>query len=159
MTEKEAQENPNSPAGWAVQEVVNPDAHPNGELLALEEQKRQDTATWEDQQNRSPMDNENPAQPGGWAVPEATGAPIPGQGADALRAASVEPEMVARVFVDRSARKYAGAKVLLGTSAEDHQIGEIVSRRDGKFWVAWRDGDDTVESMSDYELIIREDEE
>lgn len=163
MTEKQAQENPNSPAGWAVQEVVNPDAHANGELLAIEQQKRQDTATWEDQQNRSPMDNENPAQPGGWAVPPATNGPIPGQGADAMRSAAVEPEVVARVYANRSAHKLAGSKVLLGTSQEDHVLGEVVARSGDKFWVAWREPNergetDTVESMRDYELMIREDE-
>src|SRR3990172_804771 len=139
MTEKEAQGNPAQPAGWAVAPAVNPDAHPGGELLALEEQKRQDTAAWEDAQNRSPMDNENPAQPGGWAVPPASGAQIPGQGADA-NPPSGPTRVIARVFANRSAHKITGAKVLLGTSQEDHQLGEIVGRRDGKFWVAWRDG-------------------
>jgi hypothetical protein len=163
MTEKEAQGNPAQSSGWAVGEMVNPDAYPNGELLALEEQKRMDTATWEDAQNRSPMDNENPAQPGGWGVAPGTGQPIPGQGADAgppMGPTSVvsSKEIVARVFQDRSIGKYAGAKVLLGTSEEDHQLGEIVAMKGDKFWVAWRDGEDSVEKTEDYELIIREDE-
>src|SRR3990172_5350708 len=156
--EKISQENPAQPAGWAVAPAVNPDAHPGGELLALEEQKRQDQVEWTDAQNRSPMDNENPAQPGGWAVPPASGAPIPGQGADAIRSASVE--VVARVFANRSAHKYAGAKVLLGTSQEDHQLGEVVANHEDWFGVKWRDqAEPTWEKMSDYELIIREDEE
>ena len=158
MTEKEAQGNPAQSSGWAVGEMVNPDAHPNGELLALEEQKRLETAQWEDAQNRSPMDNENPAQPGGWGVAPGQGEPIPGQGADA--GPPMGPtNIVARVFQPRTASKLSGAKVLLGTSEEDHQLGEVVAQRGDKFWVAWRDGNDSVEDTNDYELILLEDGE
>lgn len=158
MTEKEAQGNPAQPAGWAVGEAVDPDAHPNGELLALEEQKRRDTATWEDSQNRSPMDLENPAQPAGFAVPAPTGGPIMGQGADAITA-STEPEMVAKVFVAKTAGREEGGKVLLGTSQEDYQLGEVIAVTDEKFWVNWRDGEDSIEKKADYTLIVRDDEE
>lgn len=151
--QKTSQENPNSPAGWAVQEAVNPDAHPAGELQAIEQQKRQDTAAWEDSQNRSPMDTENPAQPAGFAVPPATNAPIQGQGADALQA-----PVVAKVFVSKTAGKVDGGKVLLGTSQENHMIGEVQAVVADKFWVEWRDGQNTVEAKSDYELVIRDDE-
>jgi hypothetical protein len=156
MTEKEAQGNPAQPAGWAVGEEVNPDTYPNGELLALEEQKRKDTATWEDAQNRSPMDNENPAQPAGFAVPAPSGGPIPGQGADAIRSASVD--VVAKVFVSKTAGREEGGKVLLGTSQDDYTLGEVVAVTDQKFWVEWRDGEDSIEKKADYQLIVRDDE-
>jgi hypothetical protein len=156
MTEKEAQGNPAQPAGWAVGEEVNPDTYPNGELLALEEQKRKDTATWEDAQNRSPMDNENPAQPAGFAVPAPSGGPILGQGADAIRSASVD--VVAKVFVSKTAGREEGGKVLLGTSQDDYALGEIIAVTDQKFWVAWRDGEDSIEKKADYQLIVRDDE-
>lgn len=152
MTEKEAQGNPAQPAGWAVTPGSDPDAYPAGELLALEEQKREDTAEWIDSQNRSPIDAENPAQPGGWAVPAPSGGPV-------RAAVENNREFVARVFVDRSARTHVGAKVLAGFSAEDHQIGEVVALKGDKMWVAWRDGEDSVEPTNSYELIIREDGE
>lgn len=179
MTEKEAQGNPAQPAGWAVAPV---NTYTPGELLALEEQKRQETAEWEDQQNRSPMDNENPAQPAGWAVPAPTGGPVPNQGADAARFAAAacgdcpkgtkcvcthdgctcktaSVEMVAKVFVSKTANREEGSKVLLGTSQDDYNLGVIVAATDEKFWVAWRDGQDSVESKTDYTLIVRDDEE
>jgi hypothetical protein len=184
MTEKEAQGNPAQPAGWAVGEEVNPDTYPNGELLALEEQKRKDTATWEDAQNRSPMDNENPAQPAGFAVPAPSGGPIPGQGADAIRSAAAASchctdgqecsckggkchcvdrkkssvDVVAKVFVSKTAGREEGGKVLLGTSQDDYTLGEVVAVTDQKFWVEWRDGEDSIEKKADYQLIVRDDE-
>lgn len=158
MTEKEAQENPAQPAGWGVAYEVNPDAHPGGELEALEQEKRRDTAQWIDEQNRSPQDNVNPAQPPGFAVPEPTGGPIPGQGADA------NPPMgpsgiVAKVFASKTAGTVTGAKVLLGTSQDNHLLGEVRAVSGEQFWVAWRDGEDSIEKKADYELIIRDDED
>jgi hypothetical protein len=154
--DKEAQENPAQPSGWAVQPAVNPDAHPGGELEALEQQKRQDTAQWEDAQNRSPMDNINPAQPPGFAVPEPSQGPIPGQGADSNP--PMGPVVTARVFVSKTATALPGAKVLLGTGQEDYSIGQVVADVDDKMWVSWRDGEDTVENKGDYELIVRNEE-
>lgn len=156
MTEKEAQENPAQPAGWAVGYEVNPDAHPGGELEALEQSKRQDTAQWEDSQNRSPMDNVNPAQPPGFAVPEPSQGPIPGQGADAHPPTG---PVVAKVFASKTAGTVTGAKVLLGSSQDNHLLGEVVAVVGDRFWVEWRDGADSIEKKADYELIIRDDED
>jgi len=154
--EKTGQENPAQPAGWAVQYAVNPDAHPGGELEALEQAKRRDTAQWGDEQNRSPMDNVNPAQPPGFAVPAPTGGPIPGQGADAH---PPQGPVVAKVFRDKSA-PVIGAKVLLGTSRDNHALGEVVAIVDDQFGVRWRDQEDlTWEKRADYELVVRLDDD
>ena len=146
--EKVSQENPAQPQGPYVEYVVNPDAHPGGELTAIEQQKRQDTAQWEDAQNRSPIDGVNPAQPPGFAVPEPTGGPIPGQGADAI---------VARVFVNKTASAVIGGKVLLGTDEENYSMGEVIAVHDDFFAAKWRDAEEpTWEKKADYELVIRE---
>ena len=102
------------------------------------------------------MDNENPAQPAGFAVPAPSGGPILGQGADAIRSASVD--VVAKVFVSKTAGREEGGKVLLGTSQDDYTLGEVVAVTDQKFWVEWRDGEDSIEKKADYQLIVRDDE-
>lgn len=156
MMEKEAQENPAQPAGWAVQEAVNPDAHPGGELMGIEQNKRQDTAQWEDEQNRSPQDNENPAQPSGYAVPAPTGGPIPGQGADSNPPTG--PVMHAKVFIAKTAGTIIGGKVLLAVDDGNTVLGDVALVGEDKFGVEWRDGSSSVEAKADYELVIRDED-
>lgn len=159
MTEerKAQQENPGQPGGWAVAPV---DTYSPGELQQLEEQKRRDTAKWIDEQNRSPIDNENPAQPGGWGVPPASNAPIHAAVEPVEPVVEEEPvEVVAKVFVSKTAGTITGGKVLLGTSQENHSIGEIKAVVGDQFWVNWRDGKESIEKKADYELVIRDDEE
>jgi hypothetical protein len=150
MTERTAQENPAQPAGWAQDDPVNPNAHPNGELEQLIDGQRADTAQWEDAQNRSPIDNVNPAQPPGFAVPAPSMGPIPGQGADAI---------VARVFVSKTAGTIVGGKVILADD-DNTAIGEVVAVDGDEFGVKWRDDESrTWEAKRDYELVVRDDED
>lgn len=138
-----AQENPAQPAGWAVP-PVDENAYPNGELLEVEMEKRQDTAAWEDSQNRAPVDAENPAQPAGYAVPPASGQPIPGQGADALA-------VKANVYAENVAGENGRVELENGTL---HFAGRVVAADDEIFIVEWDDDSRTIENKSDYDLII-----
>lgn len=140
---KTAQENPAQPAGWAVP-PVDENAYPNGELLEVEMEKRQDTAAWEDSQNRAPVDAENPAQPAGYAVPPASGQPIPGQGADALA-------VKANVYAENVAGENGRVELENGTL---HFAGRVVAADDEIFIVEWDDDSRTIENKSDYDLII-----
>lgn len=138
-----AAENPAQPAGFAVP-PVDADAHPGGELMAIEQEKRAETAQWEDSQNREPVDGPNPAQPAGWAVPEATGAPIPGQGADGLLFA-------ARVVADDITGEGGNVEI---TNGNLRVAGKILAADDETFIVEWEDERRTVENKSDYDLVI-----
>lgn len=141
----EASENPAQPAGWAVP-PVDANAYPNGELMELEMQKRDETAGWEDAQNRAPIDGENPAQPAGYAVPEASGQPIPGQGADGLM-------MAANVYAD----DITGENGLVELENQDiRMIGKVIAANDDEFLVQWQDSTRTVENKSDYNLILND---
>lgn len=140
---KVAQENPAQPAGWAVP-PMDANAHPGGELMAIEQEKRAETAQWEDAQNRPPVDAENPAQPAGFAVPPATGGPIPGQGADGLM-------MAARVYSE----DVTGQNGLVQLANGNLRVaGRILASDDESFIVAWEDERRTVEAKSDYDLVI-----
>lgn len=139
-----AAENPAQPAGWAVA-PADANAYPNGELMDLEMQKRNETAGWEDAQNRAPIDGENPAQPAGFAVPPASGAPIPGQGSDGL-------VMAASVVADD---EEGNNGVVTLTSGNSKVSGRVLASDDSSFIVEWEDERRTVESKGDYELIIR----
>lgn len=143
-----AAENPAQPAGWAVA-PVDADAYPGGELIAVEMEKRQETAEWEDAQNRAPIDGPNPAQAAGWAVPEATNAPIPGQGADGLL-------MAAKVTADDISGENGEVELVNGSL---RVAGRVIAADDDSFIVEWEDERRTVENKSDYDLIIRETEE
>lgn len=138
-----AAENPAQPAGWAVA-PVDADAYPGGELIAIEMQKRNDTASWEDSQNRDPIDAENPAQPAGFAVPPATGGPIPGQGASGL-------SVVARVYAD----DLNGEEGIVQISDGNTRLsGYVLAADDDSFIVQWEDERRTVEDKNNYELIV-----
>lgn len=139
---KEAAENPAQPAGWAVP-PVDADAYPGGELMAIEEEKRADTAGWEDSQNRAPIDGENPAQPAGFAVPPASGAPIPGQGADGL--------VMANVYAEDITGENGRVELSNGTL---RMAGRVIAADDAEFIVEWEDERRTVESKNDYDLVI-----
>ena len=143
---KTAQENPAQPAGWAVP-PMDANAYPGGELMAIEQEKRGETAQWEDAQNRPPVDAENPAQPAGFAVPPATGGPIPGQGADAMQVA-------ARVYAD----DITGEKGLVELSKGNVRVaGKVLAADDETMIVEWEDERRTVESKADYDLVITSD--
>lgn len=142
-TPKTAQENPAQPAGWAVP-PMDANAYPGGELMAIEMEKRNETAAWEDAQNRQPIDAENPAQPAGFAVPPATGGPIPGQGADGLM-------MAANVY----ANDVTGENGLVELSKGNLRIaGKVLASDDDSFIVEWEDERRTVERKADYDLVI-----
>jgi len=149
MSEKTAQGNPAQPAGWAVDNPVNPAAHPgSADLIAIEQQKRQDTVLQAEQDNPAPMDLENPAQPAGYAVAPPTNAPIPGQQATA----SV---VTARVYAAENAEGVEGSRVLLDSHGS-RIAGKVIAESTDNFWVKWDDGDSSVEDKSNYELIITE---
>lgn len=137
-----AQENPAQPAGWAVA-PVDANAYPGGELMAVEMQKRQDTAGWEDSQNRAPIDGENPAQPGGFAVPPASGQPIPGQGADGM--------VTAYVYASNPSGDDGLVEI---TSGKVSIAGKVLASDDDQLIVEWDDSRRTVESKSDYVLVV-----
>lgn len=141
---REAAENPGQPAGFAVP-PMDANAHPNGELMAIEMEKRNETAAWEDAQNRAPIDGENPAQPAGFAVPPASGAPIPGQGADGLM-------MAARVYANDVSGTNGRVELENGNL---RVAGKILAADDENFIVEWEDDRRTVESKADYDLIIK----
>lgn len=142
-----AAENPAQPAGFAVP-PVDAEAYPNGELLEVEMEKREETAEWEDAQNRAPIDAENPAQPAGYAVPPASGQPIPGQGADGLMTAAA---VTANVY----ATDVTGEDGLVELSNETIQVtGKVIAANETEFVVKWEDDTNTVENKSDYNLII-----
>lgn len=144
-----ASENPAQPAGWAVA-PVDANAYPDGELQAIEEEKREETAEWEDAQNRAPMDNENPAQPAGYAVPEASGQPIPGQGADGLMAAA---GLIANVYADDITGENGTVEL---QNSDLRMTGKVIAANDSEFVVQWEDSTNTVENKSDYNLILND---
>ena len=181
--EAQVEGNPAQPAGWAQYNPVDPNTYPNGnaELIAIEQQKREDTAAWEDAQNRSPMDNNNPAQPAGWAIPEGyTEQPIPGQGADALQATASAggcpgecscesgaackcedcpkektASVKSQVHILKTASSAIGGVAYLAAPGKE-VVGSVVATEDNEFTVQWDDGETSVEKQEDYELIVHE---
>lgn len=102
------------------------------EARAAETQKRQDTAQWEDVQNRHFVDGQDPVQ---------TVGPYPNS-------------MVARVFVADDASTVKGAKVLLKDKEQGITVaGKVVLASEDEFAVEWNDGNTSVEDKSNYELI------
>lgn len=129
-----ASENPAQPAGWAVA-PVDADAYPNQELMAIEMQKRNDTAGWEDAQNRQFVDGNNPAQPAGWAVP-------------------MMGEVEAKVYSNNLDGEEGLVEVSNGVT---RLAGKVMASDDDSFIVEWEDARRTVESKDEYELIIEAD--
>lgn len=164
MTEKKAQENPAQPFGWG-----NPpsevSSYAPGELAEIEQQKRQDTAQWEDANDANPIANEgnNPAQPAGPYVPEYAQVPASPaneapDGPTGLSAAASR-RVMARVFVGEEAETVRGAKVLLRDKEQGTtHVGRVVAAVGKDFWVKWQDGQDSIEKKADYELIRTEEE-
>lgn len=114
-------------------------AHPNGELVDLIKQQREDTSNWQNAENHSPNGNLNPASL------EADD-DMPGEDR------TMETTVVSKVFVT-DINNIEGGKVLL--AADEYQvIGKVITDAEDGFAVEWRTGRKSIEKKANYDLVV-----